>query len=124
MQLVSEIGDRLEVVMIPKVEGPWDIHFVDQLLAQLEEAGIVELNLIAQDTTRYGEDLGMRRHGLVRQFGRARVQTELLNVPPMRISSDSDSTARSRTGNASTVTSPPGVVYDPAFRLPPGAARR
>ena len=22
--------------MIPKVEGPWDIHFVDQLLAQLE----------------------------------------------------------------------------------------
>jgi len=35
-QLVTEIGDQLEVVMIPKVEGPWDIHFVDQLLAQLE----------------------------------------------------------------------------------------
>src|SRR5436309_2133329 len=33
---------------------------------QLEAAGITELNLIAQDTTRYGEDLGMRRHGLVR----------------------------------------------------------
>ena len=33
-QLVTEIGDQLEVVMIPKVEGPWDIHFVDQLLAQ------------------------------------------------------------------------------------------
>src|SRR4051812_13815685 len=34
--LVTEIGDRLEVVMVPKVEGPWDIHYVDRLLAQLE----------------------------------------------------------------------------------------
>jgi len=24
--LVSQIGDRLEVIMVPKVEGPWDIH--------------------------------------------------------------------------------------------------
>src|SRR5215217_1773895 len=35
-QVVMEIGDRLEVVMVPKVEGPWDIHYVDRLLAQLE----------------------------------------------------------------------------------------
>ncbi len=34
--LVPEIGDKLEVVMIPKVEGAWDIHYVDRLLAQLE----------------------------------------------------------------------------------------
>jgi malyl-CoA/(S)-citramalyl-CoA lyase len=34
--LVQEIGDKLDVIMIPKVEGPWDIHYVDQLLAQLE----------------------------------------------------------------------------------------
>ena len=34
--LVGAIGNRLEVVMIPKVEGPWDIHYVDRLLAQLE----------------------------------------------------------------------------------------
>src|SRR5829696_745733 len=34
--IVSEIGDRLDVVMVPKVEGPWDIHYVDRLLAQLE----------------------------------------------------------------------------------------
>jgi malyl-CoA/(S)-citramalyl-CoA lyase len=34
--LVGEIGDKLEVIMIPKVEGPWDIHYVDRLLAQLE----------------------------------------------------------------------------------------
>jgi len=35
-QLVAAIGDRLEVVMVPKVQGPWDIHYVDRLLAQLE----------------------------------------------------------------------------------------
>src|SRR4051795_3668960 len=34
--LVGEIGDRLSVIMVPKVEGPWDIHYVDRLLAQLE----------------------------------------------------------------------------------------
>jgi malyl-CoA/(S)-citramalyl-CoA lyase len=34
--LVTEIGDVLDVVMVPKVEGPWDIHYVDRLLAQLE----------------------------------------------------------------------------------------
>jgi malyl-CoA/(S)-citramalyl-CoA lyase len=36
IRLVGEIGDRLEVIMVPKVEGPWDIHYVDRLLAQLE----------------------------------------------------------------------------------------
>src|SRR5918996_4791804 len=40
-RLVGEIGDRLEVVMVPKVEGAWDIHYVDRLLAQLEaKAGL------------------------------------------------------------------------------------
>ena len=35
-RLVGEIGDKLDVVMVPKVEGDWDIHFVDQYLALLE----------------------------------------------------------------------------------------
>lgn len=35
-QLVAGAGDRFEVMMIPKVEGPWDIHYYDQLLAVLE----------------------------------------------------------------------------------------
>jgi malyl-CoA/(S)-citramalyl-CoA lyase len=35
-RLVTEIGDRLQVIMVPKVEGAWDIHYVDRLLAQLE----------------------------------------------------------------------------------------
>jgi malyl-CoA/(S)-citramalyl-CoA lyase len=35
-RLMGEIGDKLDVVMLPKVEGPWDIHFIDQYLALLE----------------------------------------------------------------------------------------
>jgi malyl-CoA/(S)-citramalyl-CoA lyase len=34
--LVTEVGDKLDVIMVPKVEGPEDIHYVDRLLAQLE----------------------------------------------------------------------------------------
>ncbi len=40
-ELVTEIGSKLSVIMVPKVEGPWDIHYVDRLLAQLEaKAGL------------------------------------------------------------------------------------
>lgn len=39
--LVTEIGDQLDVIMIPKVEGAQDIHYVDRLVAQLEaKAGV------------------------------------------------------------------------------------
>ncbi|TAM86632.1 MAG: CoA ester lyase [Jatrophihabitans sp.] len=34
--LIPEIGHKLDVVMIPKVEGVEDIHYVDRILAQLE----------------------------------------------------------------------------------------
>ena len=34
--VVGAVGAKLDVVMLPKVEGPWDIHYLDQLLAQLE----------------------------------------------------------------------------------------
>jgi malyl-CoA/(S)-citramalyl-CoA lyase len=34
--LVTEIGDRLDVIMVPKVQDAADIHYVDRLLAQLE----------------------------------------------------------------------------------------
>ena len=37
--LVTEIGDKLDVIMVPKVEGAEDIHYVDRLLAQLEAQG-------------------------------------------------------------------------------------
>ncbi len=35
-EIVAAIGNKLDVIMLPKVEGPWDIHYLDQLLAQLE----------------------------------------------------------------------------------------
>ena len=35
-QIVAAVGNKLDVVMLPKVEGPWDIHYLDQLLSQLE----------------------------------------------------------------------------------------
>ncbi len=41
IEIVTAVGDKLDVIMLPKVEGPWDIHYLDQLLAQLEaRAGI------------------------------------------------------------------------------------
>src|SRR5919198_5776270 len=36
IEIVAAIGDKLDVIMLPKVEGDWDIHYLDQLLAQLE----------------------------------------------------------------------------------------
>ncbi len=45
-QLVTEIGDKLEVIMVPKVQGPWDIHYVDRLLAQLEAKAKIERPLL------------------------------------------------------------------------------
>ncbi|WP_168582009.1 HpcH/HpaI aldolase/citrate lyase family protein [Gephyromycinifex aptenodytis] len=45
--LVAKIGDKLDVVMIPKVQGAEDIHYVDRLLAQLEaKAGLTRPILV------------------------------------------------------------------------------
>ena len=35
-EIVSAVGNKLDVIMLPKVDGVWDIHYLDQLLAQLE----------------------------------------------------------------------------------------
>ena len=36
LEIVPAVGAKLDVLMLPKVEGPWDTHYIDQLLAQLE----------------------------------------------------------------------------------------
>src|SRR5262252_5026229 len=36
VEVVAAIGNKLDVILLPKVEGAWDIHYLDQLLAQLE----------------------------------------------------------------------------------------
>jgi malyl-CoA/(S)-citramalyl-CoA lyase len=47
LTLVTEVGDKLDVIMVPKVEGPEDIHYVDRLLAQLEaRAGLTRPLLV------------------------------------------------------------------------------
>jgi malyl-CoA/(S)-citramalyl-CoA lyase len=44
---VTEVGDNLDVIMIPKVEGAEDIHYVDRLIAQLEaRAGLTRPILV------------------------------------------------------------------------------
>ncbi len=45
--LVPAIGDKLDVIMVPKVQGAEDIHYVDRLLAQLEaRAGLTRPILV------------------------------------------------------------------------------
>ena len=40
-EIVTKAGNVFDVIMLPKVEGPWDIHYADQLVAQLEaKAGV------------------------------------------------------------------------------------
>jgi malyl-CoA/(S)-citramalyl-CoA lyase len=46
LRIVAEIGNKLDVIMVPKVEGPWDIHYVDRLLAQLEAKHSVKRPLL------------------------------------------------------------------------------
>jgi malyl-CoA/(S)-citramalyl-CoA lyase len=46
LRIVPEVGDRIDVVMVPKVEGAWDVHYVDRLLAQLEARGRVRRPLL------------------------------------------------------------------------------
>jgi ribosomal protein S12 methylthiotransferase len=55
--------------VIPQMRGMQRSRKIESLVAEargLEARGIGELVLIAQDTTRYGEDLGYRRGGLAR----------------------------------------------------------
>jgi len=35
-EIVGAVGGKIDVIMLPKVDGAWDIHYLDQLLAQLE----------------------------------------------------------------------------------------
>jgi malyl-CoA/(S)-citramalyl-CoA lyase len=41
-EIVGAVGHKLDVIMLPKVEGAWDIHYLDQLLAQLEAKHAVQ----------------------------------------------------------------------------------
>lgn len=42
LEIVPAVGHKLDVIMLPMVQGPWDIHYLDQLLAQLEAKHEIE----------------------------------------------------------------------------------
>jgi malyl-CoA/(S)-citramalyl-CoA lyase len=42
IEIVGAVGGKLDVIMLPKVDGSWDIHYLDQLLAQLEARHKIE----------------------------------------------------------------------------------
>jgi ribosomal protein S12 methylthiotransferase len=51
---------------IPQMRGKFRSRTVESLVREaqaLQQAGVLELNLVAQDTTRYGQDIGLE-HGL------------------------------------------------------------
>ncbi len=54
-ELVTEIGHKLSVIMVPKVEGPWDIHYVDRLLAQLEARAGLERPILIHPILETGQ---------------------------------------------------------------------
>ncbi len=45
-EIVAAAGNKVDVIMLPKVEGPWDIHYLDQLLAQLEARNGVKRQIL------------------------------------------------------------------------------
>jgi len=60
-------NNRCSYCTIPSIKGPLrsrPIGDITEEAKRLAEDGVVEINLIAQDITRYGEDLGYR-HGLL-----------------------------------------------------------
>jgi len=46
VEIIREIGNKLDVIMVPKVEGAWDIHYLDQLLAQLEAQNNIQKQIL------------------------------------------------------------------------------
>ena len=69
---------------IPVWRGRFRSRTIDSLVEEaqrLEAQGVQEINLLAQDTTRYGEDLGLGKHGLQKLVEALLTRT---NVPWIR----------------------------------------
>ena len=83
-RLVTEIGDKLDVIMIPKVEGPWDIHYVDRLLAQLEAKGGLPRPLLVHAILETALGRDQRRGDLRRQPAHAGPLASARRTSPRR----------------------------------------
>ena len=100
--------------MVPKVEGPWDIHYVDRLLAQLEAKHSVKRPILVHAILETAQGVTQRRGDLRRQPAHAGRQ--LRPRRPGRIAAHEDHARRRR---------PSGVPRARAIRTraPGGAAR-
>ena len=100
-QVVGEIGDRLEVVMVPKVEGPWDIHYVDRLLAQLEARAGLERPILVHAILETAQ--GVANLEEIAAASPAHAGHELRAGRPRRLAAHEDHARRRR---------PPGLPRD------------
>jgi ribosomal protein S12 methylthiotransferase len=69
LKVAEGCGNPCTFCTIPQIRGAFRSRTAESLLAearQLESSGVAELVLVAQDTTRYGADLGIRSGGLRR----------------------------------------------------------
>jgi ribosomal protein S12 methylthiotransferase len=61
LKIAEGCANRCTFCTIPAIRGPYRSRPLDDLLREAESLasqGVIELNLVAQDTTAYGEDLG------------------------------------------------------------------
>ena len=93
-RLIGEIGDKLDVVMLPKVEGPWDIHFIDQYLALLEARHAVKQAHSRACDPRNGRGRQQRRRH--RGGVPAHARHEPRTGGPRRLARDEDDAGRRR----------------------------
>lgn len=68
-------SNRCSFCIIPKIRGPFKSRPADSVLREVEilaDRGVKEINLISQDTTMYGADLGMKNglSGLLKRLVR------------------------------------------------------
>ena len=92
--LVTEIGDKLDVIMVPKVEGAWDIHYVDRLLAQLEAKAKLDRPILVHAILETSLGRGQPRGDRHRQPADA--GDELRSRRPGGVAADEDHPGRRR----------------------------
>ena len=73
LKISEGCDNRCAYCVIPEIRGPHQSRPMEEILQEaqyLADQGVVEVNLIAQDTTRYGEDLygGQRLHMLIKEL--------------------------------------------------------
>ena len=70
VEIVGEAGDRLEIVMIPKVQRPEDLHVATTLLSQIELAGDLESGKIKLEAQIESAEGLVNADGIARATGR------------------------------------------------------